>query len=128
MPFSATTIVAAYKTQGGSSFALTVTKGTGDGNYLPGTVVNISADAPDANYVFDKWAGDTANIININLPDTTIVMPSRAAAVTATYKAQGGAEYTLTVTNGTGGGTYPPGTVIGIAADVPVATLVFDKC
>ena len=127
MPFSATTVVAVYKTQGETSFALTVTNGTGDGDYLPGTVVNISADAPAADQVFDKWAGDTASIININLPDTTIVMPSQAVAVTATYKAQGGAEYTLTVTNGTGGGTYPSGTVIGIAADISVATQVFDK-
>jgi Divergent InlB B-repeat domain len=126
MPFSATTVVAAYKSQGGASL-LTVTKGTGGGTYLPGTVVNISADAPAQDYVFDKWAGDTTNITNINLPDTTIVMPYQAAAVTATYKAQGGTEYTLTVTNGTGGGTYPPGTVIGIAAYVPVATQVFDK-
>ena len=75
----------------------------------------------------DKWIGDTAYIANINLPNTTFVMPYHAAVVTATYKTQGGAVNTLTVTNGTGGGTYLPGTVVDIAADIAITGKIFDR-
>ncbi|MBI5591018.1 MAG: hypothetical protein HY881_11105, partial [Deltaproteobacteria bacterium] len=44
-----------------SESTLTVTNGTGGGNYLPGTVVGIVANIPAAGQVFDKWTGDTAN-------------------------------------------------------------------
>jgi len=125
MQFYSVTVIATYKSQSAAKYTLTVNSGTGDGDYLPGTVVNISADAPVEGQVFDKWAGNTANITNINLPDTTIVMPSQAAAVTATYKAHG--EYTLTVTGGAGGGSYLPGTIVTISANVPEAGKVFDK-
>jgi hypothetical protein len=127
MPFAAATVIATYKAQGSTQYSLAVTNGTGSGSYLPGTVVNISANAPGAGQVFDKWTGNTANIANINLPDTTLYMPSAAATVTATYKAQGLAQYTLTVTSGTGSGSYLPGTVVNIAANGPAAGQVFDK-
>ena len=50
---------------------LTVTDGTGGGDYLPGTVVNIAANVAPENQVFEMWTGDTANITSINLPNTT---------------------------------------------------------
>ena len=63
----------AYKVKMGNG-ALTVTDGTGGGGYLPGTVVNIAANVAPENQVFEKWTGDTANIANINLPNTTIIL------------------------------------------------------
>ena len=62
-----------------------MTNGTGSGDYLPGTVVSIRANDPAVGQVFDKWTGDTANIANINLPNTTIHIPSAALTVTAAY-------------------------------------------
>ncbi|GEM_PF-3050869 len=119
---------ATYKV-GLSESTLTVTNGTGSGSYLPGTVVNIAANVPAAGQVFDKWTGDTANIANINLSDTTLVMPFADTTVVATYKAQGSdsTRYTLTVINGTGSGSYLPGTVVTISANAPEADYVFDK-
>ncbi|MEW6079561.1 MAG: InlB B-repeat-containing protein [Thermodesulfobacteriota bacterium] len=120
MPAAAASVTATYKAQGAITYHLTVTSGTGSGDYLPGEVINLSADAPPAGQVFDQWTGDTASIANINLPDTTFIMPAAAASVTGTYKAQGAATYTLTVTDGTGSGNYLPGDIIAISATVPV--------
>jgi hypothetical protein len=127
MPPCAAEVTATYKDQGSDLPLLTVTSGTGTGNYLPGTVVTISANTSGAAVVFDKWIGDTAYIANINLTNTTFVMPSHAATVTATYKNRGGATFTLTVTSGTGAGHYLPGTVVDIAANKASAGYVFDK-
>ncbi len=127
MPFSSVTVIATYKTRGAAIYTLTVTNGTGGGTYSPGTVVSIAANAAPANQVFDKWVGQTANIANINLPNTTIHIPFSSVTVIATYKAQGTATYTLTVTTGTGGGTYSPGSVVNIAATAAPASYVFDQ-
>ena len=120
MPGAITTVTATFKAQGAVTYPLTVTSGSGGGDYLPGETVALAADAPLVGLVFDQWTGDTTTIANINLPDTTLVMPAAAAAVTAEYKAQGAVTYSLTVTNGTGGGDYLPGANVAISATVPV--------
>ena len=126
MPFSAANVTATYRPQGETSYTLTVNNGTGDGTYLPGTVVNIAADVAPAGQVFDKWVGQTNHVANINLPNTTIIMPFSATTVVATYKTQDDT-YKLTVYSGTGGGTYTEGTVVSISADTSEAGIVFDK-
>ena len=127
MPFTNTEITATYRDQGTTQYSLTVTNGDGDGIYLPGVVVNLVADIAPANQVFDKWVGQTTYIANINLPNTTIRMPFSSVTVIATYKAQDAATYTLTVTTGTGGGTYSPGSVVNIAATAAPSGHVFDQ-
>ena len=127
MPWSDATVTATYAPQGAEAKTLTVNSGTGTGSYLPGTVVTISANTSGADIVFDKWTGNTANVANINLPNTTIVMPFSATTVAATYKTQGAATYALTVTGGVGGGPYLPGAVVNIAANVAPTNQVFDK-
>ncbi len=120
MPGAVTTVTATFKAQGAVTYPLTVTSGSGSGDYLPGETVLLAADPSPAGMVFDQWTGDTATLANINLPDTTLVMPSSAAAVTAEYKTQGAATFTLTVNDGTGGGNYLPGVNVAISATVPV--------
>jgi len=68
------------------TFTLTVNNGTGDGTFTAGTVVNISADAPPAGKVFDKWTGDVSNVANVNAASTSITMPGANTTITATYK------------------------------------------
>jgi hypothetical protein len=65
---------------------LTINSGTGAGSYSEGTTQNISASAPLAGMVFDKWTGDTSFVDNINLADTNVTMPPRNISLTATYK------------------------------------------
>jgi len=106
-----------------NAYTLTVNSGTGDGVYEADTVVEIVADAPPADTQFDQWVGDTANIADVNAPTTTITMPSADAEITATYENI----YTLTVTNGTGDGSYTQGTVVNIQADSPASGQTFDE-
>ena len=101
-----------------TEYPLTVNNGSGDGSYIEGSIVNISADAPPAELVFDAWIGDTATVANIYDPTTTVTMPAAAVTVTATYK-EPGTLYTLTVNSGTGSGSYSENTVVDIVADAP---------
>jgi len=66
-------------------YTLTVNSGTGDGNYISGTVVDIDADTAPSGKQFDEWVGDTEGIANVNAASTTLTMPPNNAEVTATY-------------------------------------------
>ncbi len=113
MPSAAVAVTATYD----DLYQLTVTTGTGDGNYVESAVVNISADAPGAWEVFDQWTGDTQYIANVNATDTTVTMPNSAVTVTATYDDL----YALTVSSGTGDGNYVENAVVAVSADEPNA-------
>ncbi len=120
MPASAATVTANYVD--GPFYALVVNSGSGDGSYLAGTVVTITAAAPAAGDVFDVWTGDT--VASASSASTTITMPAAAQAVTATY-ATVPATYTLAVVSGTGGGNYAAASVNPIVANAPSAGRVF---
>jgi hypothetical protein len=103
----------------GPPFALTVNSGTGSGAYTNGVVVPIAANAPINGQYFDKWTGDTQYVASVTASNTTVTMPALNIALTATYA--GESYYTLTITNGTGGGAYSNGTQVAIAAGAPPA-------
>jgi hypothetical protein len=67
-------------------YALTVTNGTGTGSYEANKVVPIVANAAASGNEFDKWTGATSNIANVNSASTTVIMPTSAITITATYK------------------------------------------
>jgi hypothetical protein len=69
-----------------TKYTLTVNNGTGSGSYPAGTVVNISANTPPINKVFDKWTGDVSGVAEIDSASTTYTMGSANATITATYK------------------------------------------
>jgi uncharacterized repeat protein (TIGR02543 family) len=110
--------------EGGDTYTLTVTSGSGDGDYEEDEQVGITADSPAANYHFDDWTGDTAYVANVNSASTTVTMPASNVTVTATYDED--PEYTLTVTSGTGDGTYYEDEEPDITADSPQSGYVFD--
>ena len=107
------------------SYTLTVSNGTGSGNYYAGTVVNISANAAPAGQIFDQWTGDVSGVADVTAANTTYAMGSANASITATYKEH--VLYSLTVTNGTGSGNYYAGTVVPIVANTPPAGKEFDQ-
>ena len=107
------------------TYTLTVVNGTGGGSYAAGTAVTVAAVVPDGK-VFDKWTGDTGYLANPAASATTATMPAANITVTATFKDAPPATYTLTVVNGTGGGSYAAGTAVTVAAAVPDGK-VFDK-
>ena len=119
---AAQTITATYNTV--TTFALTVSNGTGGGNYAAGTVVNIVANTPGAGQVFAGWTGGTAaNFGNVASANTTYTTTGAAQTITATYSTA--PTFALTVNSGTGSGTYAAGTVVSISANAPPAGQTF---
>ncbi len=71
---------------GGGVYTLTVNSGSGGGIYPAGTIVNISANSPGEEEVFDQWTGNTQNIENAYSEITTATVPAFDITVTATYR------------------------------------------
>jgi VCBS repeat-containing protein len=103
---------------------LTVVNGTGSGSYAPGKVVAISAIVPIGK-LFDAWTGDILNVADATAAATIVTMPVTDVTVTATFIDAPPATYTLTVVNGTGGNSYPAGTLVPVTAIIPPGK-VFD--
>ena len=61
---------------GASLYILTVNSGSGDGTYLEGTRVTVSADPPSAGQQFSAWSGDTAILSNQLLSTTSALIPA----------------------------------------------------
>lgn len=122
VPDTAVNVTATY--HAATLYTLTVNNGTGSGSYVENLVVNITADPPPAGQVFDVWTGDTAYIDDVYNPTITITMPATAVNVTATFKAA--PLYTLTVSSGTGDGSYYEGFVVNIAANAASVGQIFD--
>ncbi len=120
MPSAAVTVTATYVDL--PSYVLTVVNGTGDGTYLSGTVVTITADTPAAGQVFSLWTG--ATVASASSPSTTITVTG-TTTVTATYTTTPPATYTLTVQHGSGTGNYAAGVVQAIVADAAQPGYVF---
>jgi len=87
MPSYNCIVTATYVTVPG--YYLTVQKGTGDGTYMSGTIVEIDADAPASGLEFTCWVGDTTGIADVNSPSTTFTMPPSEATISAYYRDAG---------------------------------------
>jgi hypothetical protein len=74
-----------FEANAAPTYALTVTNGTGDGNYAAGSDVAIVADAPAPGYVFAQWTGNIAGIADVYDASTTIHTQSSIATISATY-------------------------------------------
>ena len=109
------------------TFSLTVTSGSGSGFYGTGVAVNVVANTPATNKIFDKWTGDVAGIGDVNSANTTYTMSAQNVAISATYKDKPAQSYLLTVTSGSGSGSYLAGNVISIVANTPATGKIFDK-
>jgi hypothetical protein len=106
------------------TYTLTVTGGTGGGDYSEGTVVPIIAGPPLLGKTFDRWTGDTAAVANVDSASTTVTMPAADVSVVAAYRF---VPYTLTVNSGSGDGQYTVTTVVPISADTAPLGKEFDR-
>lgn len=73
----------------GTTYELTVTNGSGDGEHEEGATITITADAAPEGKQFDTWTGDTDYLANAKSATTTVTMPKQNITVTATYKDKG---------------------------------------
>lgn len=108
-----------------AKYLLTVTNGTGSGEYTENAIVLITAGTTPAGKVFDKWTtSDGGSFADENAATTAFTMPGHAVTVEATYKNDPGnpqpAKYTVTVNGSyastTGAGSYEAGTTVNIYA------------
>ncbi|MFC2087460.1 LamG-like jellyroll fold domain-containing protein [Bacteroidota bacterium] len=116
-------IIKLYENQ--STYELHINNGAGDGIYPDYKLVKLFAYTPPAGKEFDKWTGDTINIVDIYAANTYLTMPASDISIAATYK--GLPVYTLTVENGSGSGNYEKYSVFEIAADAAPPDTVFDR-
>ena len=116
MPASNATVTAAVTIA--QTYPLTVNGGTGTGKYYEGDTVTITAGKPEEGKDFSSWTSSTGNVsfANAAAATTTITMPAAQASVTANYSK---AMRSLTVKNGTGGGTFATGATVDISASTP---------
>jgi hypothetical protein len=68
-----------------TTYTVTVSGGTGGGNYEPGATVSITANPPAAGKVFAGWSGNVV-FANAAAASTTFVMPATNVTVTPSYK------------------------------------------
>ena len=104
------TITANY-TAPSSTYALSVSNGSGSGAYAPGTVVTITANAPSGGYQFSGWNCSSTTLTSANSTTTTLTMPAAATTVAATYTAipagGGGTASSIVSVQFVGGGAAP---------------------
>ena len=71
-------------------YVLTVTNGTGSGNYAAGDQVAITANSAPDGKMFDKWTTDNGGTFtDVSNASTTFTMPTSDVTITATYKDSG---------------------------------------
>ena len=125
MPASAATITATYKDI--PKYTLTVNSGSGDGSYISGTMVTITADPAPSGRIFDRWVTNLGNplIDDTTASATTLIMPAGTVTITATFKDL--PKYTLTVYSGSGDGSYISGARATTTADPAPSGMMFDR-
>ena len=83
-----TTVTAVWENIPAATYKVTVTNGTGGGNYAAGATVSITANEASTGEMFDKWevVSGSITLADANSATTTFVMPAGAVSVKATYK------------------------------------------
>ena len=97
-----------------NTYVVTVTNGTGGGDYIEGASVTITAGAPESGKQFEKWTGAddlTFTSGSATSAEATFTMPAQAVTVTATYKDIPATTYTVSFAANGGTGTMDPVTV-----------------
>ena len=110
---------------GVSSYNLTVIGGTGEGVFIQGASVTITANAPATGKRFSGWTIDGISGLDTTKTSLTFNMPANAVTATANYE---DIEYTITVIGGKADKTKAKyGESVTITANAPATGKEFDK-
>ncbi len=122
MPNSSVTVQAVYEELEYSE--VQVINGSGSGTYSEGEYVEITANDAPQGQRFKGWTVITGNVEldDSSSATTGFTMPAEAVQVRADYEM---IPYTLTVTNGSGSGTYTMGQTVNLTANYPASGKVF---
>ena len=123
MPASNVSVNAAYVKK---KYSVTVENGSGDNSYSPGDTVYISADDAPSGQLFDKWSVTSENVVLLSSQNawTSFTMPDEDVSVKALYRER---LYSVTVTKGTGSGSFSKGQTVSIKADDAETGEIFDR-
>ncbi len=108
------------------TFLVTVVNGTGSGFYHSGERVMVTAENPeDSGLEFSGWNVNAGDVLFSDrmMKTTYFIMPKTNVSITAEFSE---VKYTVTVTNGEGGGEYSAGAKVTLTADEPETNYVFD--
>ena len=73
-------------TPAATKYSLTVTNGTGTGEYVQGQKITIKADAAPLGKVFNQWTGNgVAHVDNVSKETAVVTMPAQAIRLVAEY-------------------------------------------
>ena len=87
-------------------------------SYSGGSVITLTATA-DPGYIFSHWSSNAGGTFaDVNSSSTTFTMPANSVTVTANYSLI--STYNLTVSNGSGSGSYSSGAEVPITTNPPV--------
>ena len=110
---------------GVSSYNLTVIGGTGEGVFIQGASVTITANAPATGKKFSGWTIEGISGLDTTKTSLTFNMPAGNVTATANYE---DIEYTITVNGGTADKSKAKcGESVTITANVPATGKEFDK-
>ena len=100
-----------------AKYTVTVTNGSGTGQYAQGETVTIIAGAAPSGQQFKEWevVSGTITLASSTSETTTFTMPTEAVSVKANYEAIPVTGYTITATAGANGSITPSGAV-GVVA------------
>lgn len=110
---------------GVSSYNLTVIGGTGEGVFIQGASVTITANAPATGKRFSGWTIEGISGLDTTKTSLTFNMPAGNVTATANYE---DIEYTITVNGGTADKSKAKcGDSVTITANAPATGKEFDK-
>ena len=81
-----------------ATYSVTVTNGTGGGEYAEGAIVKIKANAPETGKEFTSWTLSGVTVDDKTEAELTFTMPESNVTATANYEY---IDYAVTVTGGT---------------------------
>ena len=82
-PFALRQLLRHWRTNAANAYSLTVSNGSGGGNFGAGSVLLLTANSAASGKKFAGWQG--AGISNAALTTTLFIMPTNAVSVTATF-------------------------------------------
>ena len=82
-PLALQKLLQLWRTNAANAYSLTVSNGTGGGNFGAGSILSLTANAAPSGKIFAGWTG--AGISNAAAPTTFFTMPTNHASVTAVF-------------------------------------------
>ena len=85
LSLSITVIIVSSKNKEPATYSVTVTNGTGGGEYAEGATVKIKANAPETGKEFTSWTINGVSVDDKTKAEITFTMPANAVTATANY-------------------------------------------